>query len=88
MLRIGTTTGVSANDRATTILKLVDPKASANDFGKPGHIHTLGARAGGVLERTGQTEGTVDLARLAGLRPCGILCEIMNDDVQWHECPT
>ena len=77
---VGTTTGVSANDRATTILKLADPKSSANDFGKPGHIHTLGARAGGVLERTGQTEGTVDLARLAGLRPCGILCEIMNDD--------
>lgn len=77
---VDTTTGVSASDRATTILKLADPDSVPSDFTKPGHIHTLGARLGGVLERTGQTEGTVDLARLAGLCPCGILCEIMNED--------
>ncbi|MDD4279819.1 MAG: GTP cyclohydrolase II [Candidatus Sumerlaeales bacterium] len=75
-----TTTGVSAADRATTILKLADPTSTEADFAKPGHIHTLGAQAGGVLVRMGQTEGIVDLTRLSGVRPCGILCEIMNED--------
>ncbi len=77
---VGTTTGVSASDRATTILKLSDPNSTEDDFCKPGHIHTLGAQPGGVLVRMGQTEGIVDLTRLAGLKPHGILCEIMNDD--------
>ena len=75
-----TTTGVSASDRAATILKFADPSARPHDFAKPGHIQTLGARSGGVLERTGQTEGVLDLARLSGCRQAGVLCEIMNDD--------
>jgi 3,4-dihydroxy 2-butanone 4-phosphate synthase/GTP cyclohydrolase II len=76
----GTTTGISAADRATTIAVLLDPNARPEDLAKPGHMQTLGARDGGVLERAGQTEGVVDLAKLAGLYPAGVLCEIMNDD--------
>lgn len=76
----GTTTGISANDRYLTIRSMVDPETRPADLGKPGHVQTLGARDGGVLERAGQTEGVVDLARLAGLPPAGVLCEIMNDD--------
>jgi 3,4-dihydroxy 2-butanone 4-phosphate synthase/GTP cyclohydrolase II len=75
-----TTTGISAADRAATIRVFVDPQARPEDLAKPGHLQTLGARDGGVLERAGQTEGVVDLAKLAGLPPAGVLCEIMNDD--------
>ena len=78
--KFGVTTGVSAADRAATIRRLADPDAEADDFNRPGHINPLMARDGGVLVRSGQTEGTVDLLRLAGLRPVGALIEIMNDD--------
>ena len=76
----GTTTGISASDRAITILKALEENAQPEDFGRPGHIFPLRARNGGVLVRSGQTEGSVDLARLAGLKPAGVICEIMNDD--------
>ena len=76
----GVTTGISTADRATTILTVVDEGATAEDLVTPGHIFPLRARQGGVLVRTGQTEGSVDLARLAGLKPAGVICEIMNDD--------
>jgi 3,4-dihydroxy 2-butanone 4-phosphate synthase / GTP cyclohydrolase II len=76
----GVTTGISAADRAHTILTAVADKASAADLVSPGHIFPLRAKSGGVLVRTGQTEGSVDLARLAGLKPAGVICEIMNDD--------
>jgi len=76
----GVTTGISAHDRAHTILTAVAPDARAEDLVRPGHVFPLRARAGGVLVRTGQTEGSVDLARLAGLEPAGVICEIMNDD--------
>ena len=76
----GVTTGISAYDRAETIRAAVDPSSLPEDFGRPGHVFPLCARAGGVLERRGQTEGAVDLARLAGLRPAGVICEIVNDD--------
>ncbi len=78
--RRGVSTGISAADRAATILTAVNPKTKPEDLVRPGHIFPLRARAGGVLERTGQTEGSVDLARLAGLNPAGVICEIMNDD--------
>src|SRR5947207_9097755 len=78
--RRGVTTGISAADRATTILTAVNPKTKPEDLVRPGHVFPLRARAGGVLKRAGQTEGSVDLARLAGLTPAGVLCEIMNDD--------
>ena len=74
------TTGISAADRATTIKLAVDPSAKPNDFARPGHIFPLKAHKGGVLRRAGQTEGSVDLARMAGLYPGGVICEIMNDD--------
>ena len=76
----GVTTGISAADRATTIRAAVAPAATARDLVRPGHIFPLIAREGGVLVRCGQTEGSVDLARLAGLTPAGVLCEIMKDD--------
>jgi len=78
--RRGVTTGISAADRATTILTAVDDDAKPEDLVQPGHIFPLRARRGGVLVRTGQTEGSVDLARLAGLKPAGVICEVMNDD--------
>lgn len=78
--RHGTTTGVSAADRAATIRGLADPAAAANDFVRPGHIFPLRAHPFGVLARPGHTEAAVDLARLAGLQPVGLLCEIVNDD--------
>ena len=83
----GTTTGISAHDRATTIRKFVDPKAQPQDFARPGHIFPLQARPGGVLRRAGHTEATVDLARLAGLSPAGVLCEIMNEDGTMSRLP-
>ncbi len=74
------TTGISAADRATTIKLAVDPNAKPTDFARPGHVFPLKAHKGGVLRRAGQTEGSVDLARLAGLKPAAVICEIMNDD--------
>lgn len=76
----GVTTGISAADRAHTILTAVADDATSDDLSRPGHIFPLRAKNGGVLVRTGQTEGSVDLARLAGLKPAGVICEIMNDD--------
>lgn len=78
--REGVTTGISAKDRATTILTAIAPNAKPEDLVTPGHVFPLRAARGGVLERTGQTEGSVDLARLAGLLPYGVICEIMKED--------
>ncbi len=78
--REGVTTGISAADRARTIQVAVDPETKPHDLVQPGHVFPLKAKAGGVLERTGQTEAAVDLARLAGVVPAGVICEIMNDD--------
>ena len=76
----GTTTGISAADRARTVLAAVDPKTRPEDLARPGHMFPLRAVPGGVLQRSGQTEAAVDLARLAGLYPAGVICEIMNED--------
>lgn len=78
--RKGVTTGISAHDRATTILTAVDPSTRPADLARPGHIFPLRARKGGVLVRPGQTEASVDIARIAGLQPAGVICEIMNPD--------
>src|SRR5438270_13979149 len=78
--RDGITTGISAYDRARTIQVRIDPKSGPGDLVRPGHTVPLRARKGGVLVRAGQTEAAVDLARLAGLVPAGVICEIMNDD--------
>ncbi|HLM51006.1 MAG TPA: bifunctional 3,4-dihydroxy-2-butanone-4-phosphate synthase/GTP cyclohydrolase II [Solirubrobacteraceae bacterium] len=78
--REGVTTGISAHDRAHTIQVAIDPESKPEDLVKPGHIFPLKGRAGGVLERTGHTEAAIDMARLAGLNPAGVICEIMNDD--------
>ena len=78
--RAGTTTGVSSGDRATTIHALSDARSKPQDFARPGHIFPLRSRRGGVLVRTGHTEAAVDLCRMAGLQPVGVLCEVMNDD--------
>jgi 3,4-dihydroxy-2-butanone 4-phosphate synthase/GTP cyclohydrolase II len=76
----GVTTGISAHDRAHTIRTAIDESSDPDDFARPGHVFPLHARAGGVLERRGQTEAAVDLAKLAGLYPAGVICEIVNDD--------
>src|ERR1700737_2613860 len=78
--RVGVTTGISASDRAITILTAIDPKTKPQDLAPPGHIFPLRARRGGVLVRAGQTEASVDLARIAGLNPSGVICEIMSED--------
>ena len=78
--RRGVTTGISAADRAHTVQVAIDPKSEPEDLVQPGHVFPLKAKDGGVLERAGQTEAAVDLARLAGLNPAGVICEIMNDD--------
>ncbi len=78
--RTGVTTGISAADRARTIQVVVDADSKPNDLVRPGHIFPLRAQPGGVLVRTGQTEGSVDLAKLAGMQPAGVICEILNDD--------
>ena len=78
--REGVTTGISAHDRSRTIQVAIHPEAKPDDLVQPGHVFPLRARSGGVLERTGQTEAAVDLARLAGLTPAGVVCEVMNDD--------
>jgi 3,4-dihydroxy 2-butanone 4-phosphate synthase/GTP cyclohydrolase II len=77
---VETTTGISAQERALTIKKIIDPNAQPNDFNKPGHVFPLGYKTGGVLRRAGHTEAAVDLAQLAGLYPAGVICEIMNED--------
>jgi 3,4-dihydroxy 2-butanone 4-phosphate synthase/GTP cyclohydrolase II len=76
----GVTTGISAHDRARTILAAVDEKTKPSDLARPGHIFPLEAKEGGVLERAGQTEASIDIARLAGLKQAGVICEIMNED--------
>src|SRR5271155_1360009 len=78
--RNGTTTGISASDRATTVLAAIDPRTKSSDLVRPGHVFPLRARNAGVLVRAGQTEAAVDLARMAGLAPAGGICGIMNDD--------
>ena len=83
----GCTTGISAADRAKTILALVDEKTKPADFGKPGHIFPLMARKGGVLRRAGHTEAAIDLARLAGFKPAGVIVEIMNEDGSMARLP-
>ncbi len=85
--REGITTGISAFDRAKTILTAVDPKSTARDIVTPGHIFPLRAHQGGVLIRAGQTEGSVDLAKLAGLTPAAVICEVMNDDGTMSRMP-
>ena len=78
--RFGVTTGISASDQAATIRAAADPRAVPSDLRRPGHVHPLRAREGGVLQRVGHTEAAVDLMRLAGLQPAGVICEILNDD--------
>src|SRR5688572_9867989 len=85
--RRGVTTGISAADRATTIQVAVDGRSKPSDLARPGHIFPLRARRGGVLVRPGQTEAAVDLARMAGLSPAGVICEIMNDDGSMSRMP-
>jgi len=86
--RCGVTTGISAADRATTIHTAINDNAKPTDLVRPGHIFPLRAREGGVMVRSGQTEGSVDLARLAGLKPAGVICEIMNDDGTMARMPS
>jgi 3,4-dihydroxy 2-butanone 4-phosphate synthase/GTP cyclohydrolase II len=85
--RQGTTTGISAADRARTVLAAIDPRTKPEDLARPGHMFPLRARDGGVLERAGQTEAAVDLARLAGLTPAGVICEVMNEDGTMSRVP-
>jgi len=85
--KAGTTTGISAADRAKTIRCIIDEKTGPNDLNKPGHIFPLRARKGGVLHRAGQTEASLDLARIAGLYPSGVICEIMKDDGEMARMP-
>jgi 3,4-dihydroxy 2-butanone 4-phosphate synthase/GTP cyclohydrolase II len=86
-VRAGTTTGISAADRAATFRALADPASRASDFMRPGHVFPLRPRSGGVLERGGHTEAAVDFCKLAGLRPCGVLSEIVNDDGSMARVP-
>ena len=85
--KAGVTTGISASDRAITILTAIDPKTRPHDLARPGHMFPLRARNGGVLVRAGQTEASVDLARIAGLNPSGVICEIMNEDGTMSRVP-
>jgi 3,4-dihydroxy 2-butanone 4-phosphate synthase/GTP cyclohydrolase II len=87
LLGFGCSTGISASDRSKTVLALVDSTKKASDFGRPGHIFPLKAKEAGVLQRTGHTEATIDLARLAGFDPCGVLVEIMNEDGSMARLP-
>lgn len=87
LLGQGCTTGISAHDRSKTILALVDPNTKAADFGRPGHIFPLKAKTGGVLRRSGHTEAAIDLARMAGFPPAGVLVEIMNEDGSMARLP-
>ena len=83
----GITTGISASDRAVTILTAIKPDTKSNDLARPGHIFPIRAQIGGVLKRAGQTEGSVDLSRLSGLYPAGVICEIMNEDGTMSRLP-
>ena len=83
----GVTTGISAHDRARSIAVAADPNATAKDLVRPGHVFPLCARDGGVLVRAGQTEGSIDLLRLAGMRPCSVICEVMNEDGTMSRMP-
>src|SRR5438445_5851866 len=85
--KVGVTTGISASDRAITIFTAIDPKTRPQDLARPGHMFPLRARNGGVLVRAGQTEASVDLARIAGLNPSGVICEIMNEDGTMSRVP-
>jgi 3,4-dihydroxy 2-butanone 4-phosphate synthase / GTP cyclohydrolase II len=85
--KLGVTTGISASDRAITVLTAIDPKTRPQDLARPGHMFPLRARNGGVLVRAGQTEASVDLARIAGLYPAGVICEIMNEDGTMSRVP-
>src|ERR1041385_2889769 len=85
--RRGVTTGISAADRATTIQVAVDPRSKPSDLARPGHIFPLRSRNGGVLVRPGQTEAVIDLARIAGMTPAGVICEVMNDDGTMSRLP-
>lgn len=85
--RFGVTTGISAADRATTVRVALDPATTPSDLRRPGHVNPLRARPGGVLQRVGHTEASVDLARLAGLRPAGVICEILNPDGSMARLP-
>src|SRR6185312_7196573 len=85
--RTGVTTGISAGDRARTVLAAIDPRTKPIDLARPGHMFPLRAQPGGVLVRAGQTEAAVDLARIAGLYPAGVICEIMNDDGSMARVP-
>jgi 3,4-dihydroxy 2-butanone 4-phosphate synthase/GTP cyclohydrolase II len=85
--RAGTTTGISAGDRAATVLAAIDPATRPEDLVRPGHMFPLRAVKGGVLRRAGQTEAAVDLARLAGMYPAGVICEVMNDDGTMSRVP-
>jgi len=85
--RLGVTTGISAQDRSFTIHKAIDPNTQFSDLARPGHIFPIQAQNGGVLKRAGQTEGSVDLAQLAGLTPAGVICEIMNEDGSMARVP-
>src|SRR6476659_7941811 len=87
LLGHGCTTGISAHDRARTVQALINKDTKPEDLGKPGHIFPLRAKRGGVLRRAGHTEATIDLARLAGLEPAGVLVEIMNDDGSMARLP-
>ena len=87
LLGNGCTTGISAHDRAKTVQALVDPSTKPQDLGRPGHIFPLRARKGGVLRRSGHTEATIDLARLAGFEAAGVLVEIMNEDGSMARLP-
>ena len=86
--RCGVSTGISAADRAATILTAVADDARPSDLVRPGHIFPLKARTGGVIVRAGQTEGSVDLARLAGMKPAAVICEIMDDDGTMARMPS
>jgi 3,4-dihydroxy 2-butanone 4-phosphate synthase/GTP cyclohydrolase II len=83
----GVTTGISAHDRAATVLAAIDPATRPEDLARPGHVFPLQAKEGGVLSRAGQTEAAVDLARMAGLQPAGVICEIMNEDGSMARMP-
>jgi 3,4-dihydroxy 2-butanone 4-phosphate synthase/GTP cyclohydrolase II len=85
--RVGVTTGISASDRAITVLTAIDPKTKPQDLARPGHMFPLRARNGGVLVRAGQTEASVDLSRIAGLNASGVICEIMNEDGTMSRVP-
>ncbi|TFH93222.1 3,4-dihydroxy-2-butanone-4-phosphate synthase [Vibrio ouci] len=85
--KVGVTTGVSAQDRVTTIKTAANPTAQASDLARPGHVFPLRARKGGVLTRRGHTEGTIDLMQMAGLQPAGVLCEVTNPDGSMAKAP-